>query len=741
MDINKSIYSNMDFDPLYLADEIREGFYISTMMKRYWACQLRVLAEIDKICVRHNIPWYADNGTLLGAIRHKGYIPWDDDLDICMLRDDWIRFFEVAKDELPDKYYVLSLQKEEEYEQMLGRITNGNKVSYGEVHLKEFYNCPYTVGVDIFPLDALADDEEEEEARRSKLLDIAAAMTYINSGLEKSDEAREVIRKIEKDNHVSLEYKRNLKRELLLLSEKLYSLYPTRDAKYVSLMPYWVSHHNHKYEKALYDNRVLVPFENTQIYVPARFEEVLKVEYGDYMRIVKGGGVHEYPVYKDQEAMLKEHIETNPYRYTFPDSSEVTAPRKGDIKEQIRTLTGTLDKTQKLLNVIIQSGNVETLRQALEGCQSLAIALGNLIENYMVGTDIIPKLEDYCEKIFICHSEPSVEALGMMTGLGDSIIGFIEDYLVNKKEDILFILCRHEWWDNALKMYYSYAADGSKNVYVMCAPYKLDEINSGTVEGESVRCDSAYLPSDVNVVTLEEYNYAERYPETIIVQNPYDQFNLSYNIQDYFCTNNLKNYTSKLIYLSPDGIEPPVDDKDKAIAALEVLIEEPANVYADEILVDSEGMGKLYVDTLSELSGLSKEFWENKVRVCEPLNKGDVVKNGPKVLLFEVNIAFLLKEGMKAVQKIDDALKVIDGSDSVACICRLSGEVDELKTIDKELYDSLAGVLSKYGLDINVAITTEIDYVQVDAFYGSTGYSAHMLRSLGKPVMIMNVNV
>ena len=152
-------------------------------------------------------------------------------------------------------------------------------------------------------------------------------------------------------------------------------------------------------------------------------------------------------------------------------------------------------------------------------------------------------------------------------------------------------------------------------------------------------------------------------------------------------------------------------------------------------------MGKLYVDTLSELSGLSKEFWENKVRVCEPVNKGDVVKDGPKVLLFEVNIAILLKEGMKAVQKIEDALNVMDGSDSVACIFRLSGEVDELKTIDKGLYDSLARGLSKYGLDINVAITTEMDYRLVDAFYGSTGYSAHMVRSLGKPVMIMNVNV
>nr|MCR4758159.1 LicD family protein [Butyrivibrio sp.] len=87
----------LTFSEEWFKDEAREGFFVPEMMKRFWAAQLVVLSEIDKICKRHDIKWYADMGTLIGTIRHKGYIPWDDDFDISMLRDDWERFFKYAR--------------------------------------------------------------------------------------------------------------------------------------------------------------------------------------------------------------------------------------------------------------------------------------------------------------------------------------------------------------------------------------------------------------------------------------------------------------------------------------------------------------------------------------------------------------------------------------------------------------------------------------------------------------------
>ena len=86
----------MQFPHTYFEDEIREGFYITGAMKRAWAAQLEVLEEIDKVCKKHNIRWFADCGTLLGAVRHRGYIPWDDDMDIVMKRKDYQRFLTEA---------------------------------------------------------------------------------------------------------------------------------------------------------------------------------------------------------------------------------------------------------------------------------------------------------------------------------------------------------------------------------------------------------------------------------------------------------------------------------------------------------------------------------------------------------------------------------------------------------------------------------------------------------------------
>ena len=76
----------MKFDNDFFNTEVREGFEISSMMKRAWAAQMEVFQVVSDICNRNGIRYFADFGTLLGAVRHKGMIPWDDDIDICMMR-------------------------------------------------------------------------------------------------------------------------------------------------------------------------------------------------------------------------------------------------------------------------------------------------------------------------------------------------------------------------------------------------------------------------------------------------------------------------------------------------------------------------------------------------------------------------------------------------------------------------------------------------------------------------------
>ena len=71
----------IDFSEEFFEGETRDGFYIEPMMKHAWAAQMEVYMEIAEICNRHGIQYFADWGTLLGAVRHHGFVPWDDDME------------------------------------------------------------------------------------------------------------------------------------------------------------------------------------------------------------------------------------------------------------------------------------------------------------------------------------------------------------------------------------------------------------------------------------------------------------------------------------------------------------------------------------------------------------------------------------------------------------------------------------------------------------------------------------
>lgn len=127
-----------------------------SVLKRVQPILLEMLKEIDRVCRENDIPYFLYRGTLLGAVRHQGFIPWDDDLDVAMLREDYEKFCRLAPEKLKPQYTFQTWHTDPQYAAPFGKLRKRNTM-YLEAKagkpLKEngFY-------VDVYPLDYAPED-------------------------------------------------------------------------------------------------------------------------------------------------------------------------------------------------------------------------------------------------------------------------------------------------------------------------------------------------------------------------------------------------------------------------------------------------------------------------------------------------------------------------------------------------------------------------------------------------------
>ena len=89
-------------DRKYLTDEVIDGYKVSANRKKLWVTELDLLSFLEEVCIRENINYYLLFGSAIGAVRHKGFIPWDDDIDLGMLREDFEKFLNADKSDWPE---------------------------------------------------------------------------------------------------------------------------------------------------------------------------------------------------------------------------------------------------------------------------------------------------------------------------------------------------------------------------------------------------------------------------------------------------------------------------------------------------------------------------------------------------------------------------------------------------------------------------------------------------------------
>ena len=306
----------MLFHDNYFDGEEIDGFYVRPMMKKYWAAHLEVMQELSRVCDVLGINYYADYGTLLGAVRHKGFIPWDDDVDICMLRGDYNIFRENAPKKFQNGVMIFNDRKTALAPM---RVTNAFAPQIADDFLKRYHGCPFPVGVDIYVIDRLPKGQKEKDSLKElhQCIKYAAQRTdkiymsreeheqIYSQGAYDEKEFDRLLGIIEKATSVKLNKDENLSNQLTDLLDKVQSMYWTDNNDEVVYMHGWARGDRKPLSESSYGKPIELPFETISIKAPKEYEMVLAERFGnDYMIPIRQGAGHMYPGYKKYQIIL-----------------------------------------------------------------------------------------------------------------------------------------------------------------------------------------------------------------------------------------------------------------------------------------------------------------------------------------------------------------------------------------------------------------------------------------------------
>lgn len=280
----------------FLDEEHREGCIVSAELKALWAVELDLLAELDRVCKKHNLRYFANGGTLLGAVRHGGFIPWDDDIDVNMPRADYERLCAIASEEFAEPYFWQTNKTDPSVSRVHAQLRNSLTTAIPRNNLQKdrmIYPTHSGVFIDIFPMDKLPERQDEREqfvreltqANHKLASHIAPRSVFLNPSIELLWHPRRMVLFIRGlvDAIRGLFLRQSLVQkfydEFELLAQK-YNGIEGSDYSQLTFdlricqklfLPVWC-----------YDTPQRIPFEFVDIPVPLHYDDYLERQYGDW---------------------------------------------------------------------------------------------------------------------------------------------------------------------------------------------------------------------------------------------------------------------------------------------------------------------------------------------------------------------------------------------------------------------------------------------------------------------------
>ncbi|WP_294373421.1 phosphorylcholine transferase LicD [uncultured Clostridium sp.] len=240
-----------------------------------------ILKEVHKICERHGLKYFLDGGTLIGAVRHKGFIPWDDDVDIGMPRKDYEKFIDIAKKELPDYLFLQTFETDEYYDiyQVPCKVRyNGTLLI--EKNIAENNKMHNGLFIDVFPYDSLPKKRWVYKLQRTLSYNVLKSFIRIREKPEKLSAKNRITFTFYRIVRAIFPYKRRKKFFDFLVS------WNDVNSPYMGygLDTVWSEY---IYKKEDYFELQKLEFEGNYFYAPKNYDAILTQLYGDYMTLPK----------------------------------------------------------------------------------------------------------------------------------------------------------------------------------------------------------------------------------------------------------------------------------------------------------------------------------------------------------------------------------------------------------------------------------------------------------------------
>lgn len=249
------------------------------MLQKVKELELEILKYIDRLCKENGLNYYLIGGTLLGAIRHKGFIPWDDDIDIVMFRSDYNKFIEIAKKNNQSRYFVQNYATDPNYTRYITKVRL-NETRFVEKLVADL-EMHHGIFVDIFPLDKIQTDKHSIIDLRVKMAAKIIRIQNIKAGLVSGSSNGKTVR----NKIINTLVSKVPSKVFSILLDAIYGCSNHKNTNFVTNFSSQYGWRRQTFPIETYGNGVPIEFEGEQFIAPSNWERILESLYGDYMKL------------------------------------------------------------------------------------------------------------------------------------------------------------------------------------------------------------------------------------------------------------------------------------------------------------------------------------------------------------------------------------------------------------------------------------------------------------------------